>query len=142
VLLAWKNNGATAPERARSTGSALGAWIVAARCKAWPTDARRIRSAIINRAINPDLEIGKNKRRSRMSRRKAEAEETTADVIRRLRKKGQELGLIDGKKKDSSRFRNKGGAANFNGPISRKLNKQLSDSAFLEYQHSLTFGRS
>jgi hypothetical protein len=72
VLLAWKNNGATAPERARSTGSALGAWIVAARCKAWPTDARRIRSAIINRAINPDLEIGKNKRRSRMSRRKAE----------------------------------------------------------------------
>lgn len=77
-----------------------------------------------------------------MSRRKAEAEETTADVIRRLRKKGQALGLIDGKKKDTSRFRNKGSAANFNGPISRKLNKQLSDSAFLEYQHSLTFGRS
>lgn len=77
-----------------------------------------------------------------MSRRKAEAEETTAEVIRRLRAKGQALGLIDGKKKDASRFRNKGSAARFNGPTSRKLNKQLSDSAYLEYQHGLTFGRS
>ncbi len=76
-----------------------------------------------------------------MSQRKAEAEETTADIIKRLRAKGQALGLIDGKKKDTSRFRTKG-KNRFNGPISRKLNKQLSDSAFLEYQHSLTFGRS
>ena len=77
-----------------------------------------------------------------MPRRKAEPEESTADVIKRLRAKGQAIGLIDGKKKDTSRFRNKGRSASFNPPISRKLNKQLSDSAFLEYQHSLTFGRS
>lgn len=74
-------------------------------------------------------------------RKQAEPEESTADVIKRLRAKGQALGLIDGKKKDTSRFRTKG-KNHFNGPISRKLNKQLSDSAYLEYQHSLTFGRS
>jgi len=75
-----------------------------------------------------------------MSRRKAEPEETTADVIRRLRAKGQALGLIDGKKKDASRFRNKGSAANFNGPISRKLNKERAAADGLEFQLQRTFG--
>lgn len=69
-----------------------------------------------------------------MPRRKAEPKETTADVIKRLRAKGQAIGLIDGKKKDASRFRNKGSAANFNGPISKRLNKQRADADGLEFQ--------
>ena len=72
-------------------------------------------------------------------RKQAEPEETTADVIKRLRAKGQALGLIDGKKKDTSRFRTKG-KNRFNGPISRKLNKQRADADGLEFQLQRTFG--
>ena len=50
-----------------------------------------------------------------MSRRNAEPEETTADVIRRLRKKGQAPGLIDGKRKTPAAFATKGSAANLTG---------------------------